>query len=114
MIRIIVVDDHRLFRMGLKAAFEIGHPDMFIAGEADSGEEFFRILASTQADVALLDINLPDMWGVEVARQLSRDYPKLKILAVSAENTAETIEAMIEAGIHGFISKRNGDANELA
>ena len=114
MIRIIVVDDHRLFRMGLKAAFETGHPDLCIAGEADCGEELFRILSSTPADVVLLDINLPDMWGVEVAQRLCSDYPELKILAVSAENTAETVQAMIETGIHGFISKRNGDPNELA
>ena len=114
MIRIIVVDDHQLFRMSLKAVFETGHPDLCIAGEADSGEELFRILASTPADLVLLDINLPDMWGVEVARRLISDYSEMKILAVSAENTAETIQAMIKAGIHGFISKRHGDINELA
>ena len=114
MIRIIVVDDHQLFRMSLRAAFESGHPDLCISGEAGNGEELFRVLATTPADVALLDINLPDMWGDEIARRLCSDYPDLKILAVSAENTAETIQAMIEAGIHGFISKRNGDVNELA
>jgi DNA-binding NarL/FixJ family response regulator len=114
MIHVIVVDDHRLFRIGLKAAFESHHPDIVIAGEADSGDALFRILASMSADLVLLDINLPDIWGVEVARRLRSEYPDLKILAVSAENTAETIQAMLEAGIHGFISKRNGDANELA
>jgi len=114
MTRIIVVDDHRLFRMGLRAAFESAHPDLCIAGEADTGEELFRILASTPAEVVLLDINLPDMWGVEVSRRLCSDYPEVKILAVSAENTVETIQAMIETGIHGFISKRNGDPDELA
>ena len=113
MIRLIVVDDHRLFRIGLKAAFE-SLPDILVAGEADCGNELFRILASTPADLVLLDINLPDMWGVDIARRLRSEYPDMKILAVSAENTAETIQAMLEAGIHGFISKRNGDANELA
>jgi len=114
MIRVIVVDDHLLFRMGLQAAFEIGHPDLCIVGEAESGEELFRVLAATPADIVLLDINLPDMWGVEAARRLRREYPAVKILAVSAENTAETIQAMIQVGIDGFISKRNGNPNELA
>ena len=114
MIRVIVVDDHRLFRIGLRAAFESLHPDMLIVGEADCGDDLFRVLASTPADIVLLDINLPDMWGVEVARRLRNEYSVVKILAVSAENTAETIQAMLEAGIHGFVSKRNGDANELA
>ena len=114
MIRVIVVDDHRLFRIGLRAAFESQHPDMLIVGEADCGEDLFRVLASTPADIVLLDINLPDMWGVEVARRLRNEYSAVKVLAVSAEDTAETIQAMLEAGIHGFVSKRNGDANELA
>jgi len=114
MIRIVIVDDHRFFRSNLRAAFKSGYPDLSIAGEAGSGEELLRLLASTPADVAVLDINLPDIWGVDLAQRLRRDYPELKILAVSAENAVETIQAMVEAGVHGFISKRNGDANELA
>jgi len=113
-ISVIVVDDHSLFRTSLKAAFEMHHPDILIVGEAESGEELFRVLAATPAELVLLDINLPDVWGVEVARRLRKEYPDLKILAVSAENTAKTIQAMLEAGIHGFISKRHGNAAELA
>ena len=114
MIKIIVVDDHNLFRMMLKATFQSAYPDICVADEAENGEELFRILASTPADLVLLDINLPDIWGVDVARRLRRDYPAVKILAVSAESTSETIQAMLEAGIDGFISKQQGDANELA
>ena len=114
MIRIIVVDDHNLFRMMLKSTFQSDYPDICVAGEAESGEELFRLLSSTPADLVLLDINLPDIWGVDVARRLRSDYPNLKILALSAENTAETIQAMLEAGIDGFISKQRGDSNELA
>jgi DNA-binding NarL/FixJ family response regulator len=113
MIRVIVVDDHRLFRIGLKAAIHIEYPDICIAGEAEDGKELFGTLAETPADVVLLDINLPDIGGAEIARRLRREYPALKILAVSAENTAETIESMLEAGIDGFISKQKGDMNEL-
>ena len=113
-IKIIVVDDHNLFRIMLKSTFNADYPDICVAGEAGSGEELFRVLNSTSADLVLLDINLPDVWGTEVARRLHRDYPKIKILALSAENTSETIQAMIEAGIDGFVSKQRGDANELA
>jgi DNA-binding NarL/FixJ family response regulator len=112
-IQVIVVDDHRLFRIGLKAAINADYPDIHIAGEAECGKELFGILASTPVDVVLLDINLPDINGAEIARRLRCDYPALKILAVSAENTTETIEAMLEAGIDGFISKQKGDMNEL-
>ena len=114
MIRVIVVDDHRLFRIGLKAAIHADHPDISMAGEAEDGKELFGMLASLPVDVVLLDINLPDIGGAEIARRLRREYPALKILAVSAENTAETIESMLEAGIDGFISKQKGDIDELA
>ena len=114
MISVIVVDDHRLFRLGLQGIFKSDYPDICIAGSAETGEELFDVLASTSADLVLLDINLPGMSGVEAARRLHSDYPDMKILAISAENTAETIGAMLEAGIDGFISKQKGDYDELA
>jgi DNA-binding NarL/FixJ family response regulator len=112
MIRVIIVDDHSLFRIGLRAAL---HPvsDIEVAGEADCGEALFRVLATTQADLVLLDINLPDMKGVDIAHRLRSDYPDVKILAISAENSARTVEEMLNAGINGFISKQMGDENEL-
>jgi len=113
-VRVIVVDDHTLFRIGLKAAFHAGYSEIEVVGEADCGNALFRLLATTPADLVLLDINLPDMGGVEIARRLRHDYPALKILAVSAENTAETVKAMIDAGIDGFITKQKSDADELA
>ena len=99
--------------MGLKAALA-ECPDIKVVGEAECGAELFPILASTPADVILLDINLPDMGGAEIARSLRYNYPTIKILAISAEDTAETINSMVEAGIDGFISKQQGDADELA
>ena len=114
IIRVIVVDDHRLFRLGVKAALAVNHPDIYIAGEAECGKELFAIMISTIADVVLLDINLPDMNGSDIAHRLRHDYPSVKILAVSAENTPETVQSMLEAGIDGFISKQKGDLDELA
>ena len=114
MIKIIVVDDHSLFRMMLKSTFQTDYPDICVTGEVETGEELFRILPRTPADLVLLDINLPDIWGVEVARRLHKGYPDLKILAVSAENTSETVQAMIEVGINGFISKQRSSSDELA
>ena len=113
-IKIIIVDDHNLFRILLKSAFLKECPDICVAGEAESGEQLFRILRSTAADLILLDINLPDAWGAEVAGRLRREYPDLKILAISGENASDTIQEMLNAGIDGFISKQRGDINELA
>jgi two-component system invasion response regulator UvrY len=114
MYRIIVVDDHALFRRSLKTAFKYECTDIHIVGEAEHGEELFAVLVSTPADLVLLDINLPDVGGADIARRLRSDYPHLKILAVSGDNTAETIRAMLDAGIDGFIGKQTGDTDELA
>jgi DNA-binding NarL/FixJ family response regulator len=114
MIQVIVVDDHRLFRMGLKAAFKADCSDICIVGEADCGDALFRLPTIADANLVLLDINLPGMSGIEIARRLRSEYPAVKILAISAENTAATVKAMLEAGIDGFISKQHGDTHELA
>jgi DNA-binding NarL/FixJ family response regulator len=114
MIHVIIVDDHRLFRMGLKSTIKSDHPDICVTGDADSGEALFVLPALAAADLVLLDIKLPGMGGAEVARRLRREYPNIKILAISGEDDAETIQTMLEAGIHGFISKQHGDPDELA
>ena len=114
MIQIIIVDDHRLFRMGLRNTFQFSHPDISVVGEAESGKELFALPALATAHLVLLDINLPGMGGADIARRLRSDYPELKILAISAEIDNESIQTMIDAGIDGFISKQQGDADELA
>jgi len=113
-IRVIILDDHSLFRIGLKATFHSNHPDIEIVGEAESGHSFFKILENTPADLVLLDINLPDIGGREIATRLRNEYPEIKILAVSAENTNKTIEDLIYIGIDGFISKQQSDEEELS
>lgn len=67
-IRVILVDDHLLFRIGLRSAFEGMDSPVTIVAEADSFASFFELLPQTQADLVLLDINLPDVSGVEIAR----------------------------------------------
>ena len=114
MIKVIVVDDHRLFRMGLKVAINSGHPDIQITGEAECGKELLKLLPTTPADVVLLDINLPDKHGTEIARNIHKAYPAIKILAVSGENSTDTIQSLLKVGIDGFISKQMGDIDELA
>ena len=112
--RLIIVDDHALFRFGLRAALQ---PDSFnieVVGEADCGEALFCLLVTTKTDIILLDINLPDMNGVEIVRRLHRDYPDVKILAISAENDTKTVELMVNAGINGFISKQKSNGQDLS
>jgi len=112
MINVIIVDDHELIRMSFRMNFSV-YPDIKVTGEAGTGAELFALLGTTPCDLVLLDIGLPDMSGVEIARCLRRDYPAVKILAISAENTHDTIQALLEAGIEGFISKQSGKVEEI-
>ena len=100
--------------MGIKTVLENRNSDIRVTGEAETGDELFQLEALSTADIVLLDINLPDIWGVEVARRLHKEYPALKILAVSGENSAETVKSMLDAGINGFLSKRRSDLDEVA
>ena len=114
MINTILVDDHALFRLGVKSAIMSEHKDICIVGEADSGATLFQLLETVTPDIILLDIILPDTTGVEIARRLRKEKPSIKILAISAENTAEIVKAMINIGIEGFISKRQGGSSDIA
>ena len=113
MIQVMIVDDHDLFRVLLKDTLNSNDTDITVAGDADCGASLFRLLPDTSADVLLLDINLPDMDATEITKTVRRDYPAMKILAISAENTTQTVVAMVEAGISGFVSKQRGATAEL-
>ena len=114
MIKVILVDDHELFRLGVKTAIASGHPDLCIVGEAATGADFFALPAIATADIVLLDIALPDMSGIDIARRLKTEGSAMKILAISAENTGDVVQAMLDIGIEGFISKRHGGVDTLA
>ena len=113
MINVIIVDDHELFRLGVRNALIYEHDDMNVVGEAGTGKELFALLQTSSANIVLLDIILPDMSGIEIACRLKKEYPELKILVLSAENTPDTINQMLDANVEGFISKRLGSMEVL-
>ena len=114
MIATILVDDHELFRFGIKMAMTSRHLDIYIAGEAETGAELFRLLETTEADIVLLDIILPDMSGIDIALRLKKEKPAVKILVTSSENLADVTQALLNVGVNGFISKRVGEVDILA
>ena len=113
-INIIIVDDHDFFRLGLKTAIETNHPDITVTGEARCGSDFFALLQNTAVELVLLDIMLPDMSGIEIARRLKAEYPQIKILVISSETSISTIEQLLEIGIDGFISKYDSNMDTFA
>ena len=104
-INVIIVDDHEFFRLGVRTAIENHHPDIAIVGEAQCGAEFFALLKTTAVELVLLDILLPDMSGIEIARRLKTEHPEVKILVLSCETSISTVEQLLDIGIEGFVSK---------
>lgn len=110
-IRIIIADDHQLFRNGLRILLD-AFPEFEVAGEASNGEEFLRILRNTKADIALMDINMPEMDGVEATRKGTRLCPELSIIALSMYGEEEYYYKMVDAGAKGFLLK-DSDISEV-
>jgi len=103
-IRIIIADDHQLFRNGLKILLN-AFPDFEVAGEASNGEEFLNILRNTKADIALMDINMPEMDGIEATKKGLKICPDISIIALSMYDEEEYYYKMVDAGVKGFILK---------
>jgi DNA-binding NarL/FixJ family response regulator len=102
-ITILIVDDHPVFRFGLRALIG-SEPDMQIAGEAASGAEALAFAAGHPLDLVLMDINLPDMNGLEVTRRLRALQPEARVLVISMLDDATVFNAL-KAGACGYILK---------
>jgi len=113
MVQIIILDDNTFFRIGIKYAFE-GNPDIHVAADTCRDAAFFELLERTSADVVLLCINRPnDTDCLTIARQIRRDFPKVKILAVADQNTIRVVQALLKAGINGYIGAGQASCDEL-
>jgi DNA-binding NarL/FixJ family response regulator len=110
-IRIIITDDHQLFRNGLKILLN-AFQEFEVTGEASNGEEFLRILKNTPADVVLMDINMPEMDGIEATRRGLKLCPALDIIALSMYGEEEYYYKMVDAGAKGFLLK-DSDISEV-
>jgi DNA-binding NarL/FixJ family response regulator len=99
---VVIVDDHEIFRSGVRAELE-GHLD--VRGEAGSVEEAVRLIAAERPDVVLLDVHMPGGGGVEVIRRVAVDSPAQRFLALSVSDAAEDVIAVIRAGARGYVTK---------
>jgi len=104
MIRLILVDDHLIVRDGIKSLLS-GVERFEIVGEADSGSYLFALLKTIVPDVILLDINLPDISGIEITKRLKLEYPQVGVLILSMYNTEDYIFNAIRAGAKSYLPK---------
>jgi DNA-binding NarL/FixJ family response regulator len=110
-IQIIIADDHQLFRNGLKILLN-SFPEFEVAGEAANGEEFLKLLKTVQADIALMDIKMPEMDGIEATRRGMKLCPGINIIALSMYGEEEYYYKMVDAGAKGFLLK-DSDISEV-
>lgn len=104
--KILLVDDHRLFRAGLRALIAQSS-DCRVIGEATTGDQAFAFLASAQVDLVVMDIHLPDINGIAASRRILESYPTVKILAISSDPSAALVHEAMLAGIAGYMLKEN-------
>lgn len=103
-IRLALVDDHPLILSGLSAMLA-SYPSIDIRFCANSATNFFHELPNHTIDMAVLDIILPDVSGVEIARRMRSEHPDIRLMMLSSECNQEIMETLLNIGIDGFISK---------
>lgn len=103
-VRILLVDDHPLVRDGLKARLHVTE-HLRVVGEADSGAEALALVGELQADLALVDISMPGMNGIELTRRLREVCPGTQVLILSTYDNAEYVNNALRAGARGYVLK---------
>ena len=103
----MIADDHNMFVEGVELILD-GLENIQVVSKCYTGTEVFEKLAHIPADVILLDINLPGMNGLEVCQKLNKDYPAVKVLALSMHNEESFVTEILKYGAQGYILKNTG------
>ncbi len=103
-IRVILVDDHPVVRSGIRALLEKAG-DIKIAGEAENGADALQLIDRAPADVLLLDMELPDISGTQVAQSVKQNHPDLKVLSLSAHDDSVYVRQVLALGASGYLLK---------
>jgi two-component system response regulator NreC len=111
-IRVLIVDDHTLVRAGIRSLLTLVE-NIEVIGEASDGKEALSKIERLKPDVVLMDLAMPIMGGLEATRRLRRDFPGIKVLALTQYDDSEYVIPVIEAGASGFVTKMSA-FSELA
>jgi DNA-binding NarL/FixJ family response regulator len=105
-VKIILADDHAMFRDGLKVLLSV-NSSYKIVGEACNGREALEKIDALRPDLAILDISMPNMTGIEVAHHVRKYYPAVKIIILSCHDNEEFVDQLIKYGVNGYLLKEN-------
>ena len=110
-VRLIIADDHTLVRQGLRQFLEMAS-DIEVVGEASTGQEVLDLVAKDPPDVILLDLRMPEMDGLEVARRVQEEHPEVGVMMLSAYDYRQFVVEAVRAGARGYVLK-SMDAEQL-
>jgi DNA-binding NarL/FixJ family response regulator len=105
-IRVAVADDHPVVLEGVKALLR-SCPELELVGEANDGLAALSLICEARPDVAVIDISMPDMNGVELAHSLAERCPSVKVIALTVHESRAYLKPLIEAGARGYLLKRS-------
>lgn len=111
-IKVLIVDDHTLVRAGIRSLLALVN-DIEVVGEASDGKEALIKIEQLRPDVVLMDLAMPVMGGLEATRRVRRNFPGIKVLALTQYDDSEYVIPIIEAGASGFVTKMSA-FSELA
>src|ERR1044071_6482593 len=104
MTRIMLADDHEIVRKGLRVMLET-RKGWEVCGEASNGREAVRLAAELRPDVAVLNLSMPELDGLEVTRQLKREAPGTEVLVFTMYDTPRMVREVLAAGARGYVLK---------
>ena len=110
--RIVLADDHFLIRQGLRRILE-GKGDLEVVGEAADGLELLFLLDKLKPHLVILDISMPNLQGIETARQIKMNAPGMKILILTMHAEREYLYQAISAGVEGYLLKEDAQKELL-
>ena len=111
MIKVVIADDHTMFVDGIESILK-NETNIKVVDRCFNGKKVFDILKKKAVDVLLLDINLPELNGIQVAQRIQKEYPQVKILALSMYNEESFVTEILKSGALGYVLK-NTDRIEL-
>lgn len=103
-IRILLADDHGIVRQGLRSLLE-KEPDIEVVGEADDGRKALGLVRELLPDVIVMDVAMPNLNGADATRRIVREFPKVKVIALSMHSSRAFVADMLKAGASGYILK---------
>ncbi|MDE3077535.1 MAG: response regulator transcription factor [Chloroflexota bacterium] len=112
-LRIMLVEDHGVVRAGLKALLN-NEPDMTVVAEAGTGPEALALLHQNDLDLAVVDLTLPEMSGVELIERLHQEQPALQVVVLTMHGGSEYVRQVMALGIDGYVLKKAADVELLA